>query len=212
MSQPRRPRRTNIEVKAAIMEAVVSELTEVGFAALTFEGVARRAGVSKPVLYRRYSSRVSLVLGAFEEMARGVYAEPPMTGSLRSDLLSWLATAEALSSHIGAATFRGLVGEASEAELERVAGLMAVRAGDVERCVIEPARRRGELAGDVPAPVAGLLFTLLRDRVLFGRHDEHDSASIVDDILLPLLAAPPRDNITATSSGTRVQHGREETS
>ncbi|MFD3608273.1 TetR/AcrR family transcriptional regulator C-terminal ligand-binding domain-containing protein [Streptomyces atroolivaceus] len=191
MSQPRRARRTQVEVQAAITQGVLAELEEVGFAALTYEGVARRAEVSKPVLYRRHSSRVSLVLTALQEAAQNVYAEPPATGSLRSDLLSWIATAQAMASRVGAATLRGLVGEASESELEHVATLMGARVRDIERCVIEPARRRGELSGAVPAPVIELLFTLIRDRTLFGRLDEPVSASLVDHILLPLLTAGP---------------------
>ncbi|MGB7962358.1 MAG: TetR/AcrR family transcriptional regulator C-terminal ligand-binding domain-containing protein [Propionicimonas sp.] len=187
MSLARRPRRTNTEVKAAITAAVLAELNEVGFAGLTFEGVARRAALSKAVLYRRHPTRVSLALGALQETAQGVYAEPPMTGSLRTDLLSWLGTAEAQVPRVGAATFRGLVGEASQAELEHVGALMAARAHDVERCIIEPARQRGEIAGDIPAPVTKLFFTLLRDQTLFGRPDDHTNTAIVDDVMLPLL-------------------------
>lgn len=187
MTLARRPRRTNAEVKAAITAAVLAELNEVGFAGLTFERVAGRAELSKAVLYRRHPTRVSLALGALQETAQGIYAEPPMTGSLRSDLLSWLGAAERQASRVGAATFRGLVGEANQAELEHVEALMAARAHDVERCIIEPARQRGEITSDIPEPVIKLFFTLLRDQTLFEPQEHHHNTAIVDDVLIPLL-------------------------
>ena len=62
VASARRARRTNVQVTAAITTAVLDELREVGFAGLTFESVARRAELSKAVLYRRHPTRVSLAL------------------------------------------------------------------------------------------------------------------------------------------------------
>ena len=191
VASARRARRTNVQVTAAITTAVLDELREVGFAGLTFESVARRAELSNAVLYRRHPTRVSLALAGLQEAAQGIYAEPPMTGSLRTDLLAWLAAADAQVPPSGAATFRGLVGEATPTELEHVAVLMGTRADDIERCIIEPARQRGEIAGDIPAPVAKLLFILLRDQTLFEPESDHSHTAIVDHILLPLLTANP---------------------
>jgi AcrR family transcriptional regulator len=39
---------------SAIRAATRAELADYGYAGVTFEGVARRAQTSKPVLYRRY--------------------------------------------------------------------------------------------------------------------------------------------------------------
>lgn len=67
-------------------------MSEGGYAALTMEGVASRAGVGKPTVYRRWSTRAQLV---FELFTRPTVPDPvPDTGSLREDLVelgSWLA-------------------------------------------------------------------------------------------------------------------------
>jgi AcrR family transcriptional regulator len=154
MSPARRPRRTKAAVEAAITEAVRAELAERGYAALTFEGVARRAQVSKPVLYRRHPSRFSLVQATLRERAEALYTEPPRTGSLRTDLMLWLDMANEEASRLKPATFRGLVGDASEQEIRQVAKHMNARMHDVERCVLGPARQRGEISGNIPSSVA----------------------------------------------------------
>jgi AcrR family transcriptional regulator len=65
----------------------LDELAETGYAGLTFEGVARRAGVHKTTVYRRWSTLERLVLAAMLEQARlGVPVAD--TGSLRTDLLA----------------------------------------------------------------------------------------------------------------------------
>lgn len=64
----------------------MQELADVGYAAVGFEAVARRAGVHKTTLYRRWASREALLLeAALEFSADGVSV--PDTGSLRDDLL-----------------------------------------------------------------------------------------------------------------------------
>lgn len=183
----RRPRRTKAAVEAAITDAVMAELAEVGYSALTFESVARRAQVSKPVLYRRHTSRVTLVLAACGERIAATYTEPPMTGALRTDLLWWLGRAQEQTSHIDPSTLRGLMGEAGENEMQQISALMAARLRDMDRHVLEPARRRGEIVGDIPPSVTRLFFTLSRDRALFGAPDDEDGERMVDEVILPLL-------------------------
>jgi AcrR family transcriptional regulator len=74
-------------VRAAVIEALLAELAESGLDALTMEGLARRAGVNKTTLYRRWGSKEELVLDAMLEL--GERRVPiPDTGSLRDDLLA----------------------------------------------------------------------------------------------------------------------------
>ncbi|MFJ4650235.1 TetR/AcrR family transcriptional regulator [Nocardia sp. NPDC088792] len=80
------------QVTAAIRMAAFEELAEVGYGKLSMEAVARRAGVSKPTLYRRWSTKEELVIALVTEVAIDS-AEPPDTGSLRGDLRSFLANA-----------------------------------------------------------------------------------------------------------------------
>jgi AcrR family transcriptional regulator len=48
-----------------ILDAAYELLQEVGFAALTVEGVAARAGVGKPTIYRRWANKAQLAMDAF---------------------------------------------------------------------------------------------------------------------------------------------------
>ncbi|NEE30970.1 helix-turn-helix transcriptional regulator, partial [Streptomyces sp. SID7982] len=50
------------DVTDAIRAAVFEELAAVGFARMSIEGIARRAGVGKTAVYRRWKSKLALVL------------------------------------------------------------------------------------------------------------------------------------------------------
>ncbi|HUR94303.1 MAG TPA: TetR/AcrR family transcriptional regulator, partial [Gemmatimonadales bacterium] len=77
-----RPRDPAID--AAILTATRNLLVEVGYAALTMEAVAARAGIGKPSLYRRYPTKAALV---FEAVFGRTKANPdPDTGTLVEDL------------------------------------------------------------------------------------------------------------------------------
>jgi AcrR family transcriptional regulator len=79
---PGRPR-VDIHDESIVAEAL-AVLRESGYEALTIEGVARRAGVSRPTVYRRWSSKAALALAA---VAGQVGPLPrPDTGSLGDDL------------------------------------------------------------------------------------------------------------------------------
>jgi AcrR family transcriptional regulator len=80
---PGRPR--SVEADEAILEAAVDVFAEVGFDALTMEGVALRAGVGKNTLYRRYPNKLELVVSAVRRFT-DVGARPPDTGSTRGDV------------------------------------------------------------------------------------------------------------------------------
>ena len=71
----------------AILDATLELLAEVGFSALTVEGVAQRAGVGKATIYRRWASKLPLVVEAFGELPA---FEDVDTGSLEGDLKAML--------------------------------------------------------------------------------------------------------------------------
>ncbi|MEU5975189.1 TetR/AcrR family transcriptional regulator [Streptomyces sp. NPDC047315] len=96
---PRRPRRAPAgaavlreDVTEAIRAAVFEELASVGFARMSIEGIARRAGVGKTAVYRRWKSKLSLVLDLVSAFAaQGLPA--PATGSLYGDVRALLEVA-----------------------------------------------------------------------------------------------------------------------
>jgi AcrR family transcriptional regulator len=79
-----RGRRRDPAIDTAILAATRDLLIEVGYANLSMEAVAARAGVTKPTLYLRYPTRAVLV---FEAIFGKTKARPvPETGSIRADL------------------------------------------------------------------------------------------------------------------------------
>lgn len=77
-----RPRDAAVDAK--ILEAARRCVAERGAAALTIDEVARRAGVGKTAIYRRWSGRAQLLF----ELTVGAVTEEPMpdTGSVVDDL------------------------------------------------------------------------------------------------------------------------------
>ena len=78
--QPRRGRPRDPAVDAAILTAAVDLLAEIGYARLTMEQVAARAGVGKASLYLRWPNKVALVAEAIQQRAAVIPALPD-TGS-----------------------------------------------------------------------------------------------------------------------------------
>ncbi|WP_329343594.1 TetR/AcrR family transcriptional regulator [Streptomyces sp. NBC_01352] len=183
----RRPRRTAAAVERAVLDAAFDELRKHGYARVTFEGVARRAGTSKPVVYRRYSTRATLVLAALRAYFTDT-APAPCTGTLRTDLIACLEAAQARAAQVGEETYRALLGEADAELLDALAALIEGATADLERDIIAPARARGELGPNpLPADVLALPAIMLRDRVLFGRTTGNEAAEIVDRVCLPVF-------------------------
>jgi AcrR family transcriptional regulator len=85
---PGRPRDTATD--AAIATATLELLAEVGFANLTIEAVAVRAGVGKPSIYRRWPTKLELVVAAVEQAAPPL--EPKRSDDPRRDLEQLIET------------------------------------------------------------------------------------------------------------------------
>ena len=79
---PGRPR--NAEADKAILDATLALLAEGGYGGLTIDGVAARAGVGRPTIYRRWPNKTALVVAALSG-STGL-APAPDTGTLEGDL------------------------------------------------------------------------------------------------------------------------------
>jgi AcrR family transcriptional regulator len=77
-----RPR--DAQIDRAVLDATLTELGASGYGGLTLEAVARRAGASKPAIYRRWPGRQHLVLAALS--GRLGAARAPDTGCTLCDL------------------------------------------------------------------------------------------------------------------------------
>lgn len=79
-----RPRAEALDT--GILDATAELITADGYQAATIEAIARKAGTTRPAVYRRHGSRGHLVVAA---IARRFGLDPVRdTGSLRGDLLS----------------------------------------------------------------------------------------------------------------------------
>ena len=87
---PKATRRRGAELENAILEAVWDQLSEQGYAGLTYEAVAARARTSRAVLYRRWPTRETLVRAAVRHLGARTPRISPDTGSLREDVLAIL--------------------------------------------------------------------------------------------------------------------------
>ena len=190
-SAPARRRRGS-ELEGALLEAAWQELQTHGFAALTFDGVAARAGTSKPVLYRRWPTKTDLVLAAVGHAGLFERTPQPDTGSLRGDVLASLRSFNAKRADFVTAIGLLLANIASETGLspaalrERLLG-DRVSSGAV---FLERAVQRGEIPARAWSPgLATLPFDLFRHDVVMtlARVPEHRILEIVDDIWLPLI-------------------------
>jgi AcrR family transcriptional regulator len=79
-----RPR--DIGIDAAILVAAQELLAEVGYAQVTMDATAARAGTSKAAIYRRFKAKAELLFAA--TVHGSDIRVPADTGSLRGDLLA----------------------------------------------------------------------------------------------------------------------------
>lgn len=103
--QPLR-RRRGARLEADIFAATLAELRTIGYSAVTFDGVARRAGIGRMSLYRRWETKPQLVAAALRhalppETRDGTETsddldpggtDNPNDGDLRGELLTVLAS------------------------------------------------------------------------------------------------------------------------
>ncbi|SCL30883.1 DNA-binding transcriptional regulator, AcrR family [Micromonospora inyonensis] len=101
------------EITTAIRRAVMQELAAVGYGRLSIEAVARRAGVGKTAIYRRWSSKLELVLEVVSAVA-GKRLPLPDTGTLQGDLeMLYMIMAGALRHPLASQIIPDLLAEAA---------------------------------------------------------------------------------------------------
>jgi AcrR family transcriptional regulator len=143
----RRPGGRSARVRADAIAATLAELAESGYSALSLENVARRAGVHKTTLYRRWGTREELVLETMLDRAAQRVSVPD-TGSLRQDLLELARTAAANAATPEVAAMARAV--AAQAPHDQRLAAANRRFWDerleLDRVIVERAIERGEVA------------------------------------------------------------------
>jgi len=153
---------------AAIQEATLDLLASGGYANLTMSGVAARAGVSTATLYRRWTSKLELVVATF--VARAGERTIPDKGSLRDDVTALMRdVVDRFTTTTSGRIIRGLVDEIGRnpelADALRENLVLPRRAAMAE--MLGRAATRGELRPGLDADVVmDLMFGPLYHRLL----------------------------------------------
>jgi AcrR family transcriptional regulator len=79
-------RRRGTALEDAILDAAWAELIELGYADMTLESVAKRAGTSRPVLSRRWPTRTKLATAAVARQYKLNPVSVPDMGNVRDEL------------------------------------------------------------------------------------------------------------------------------
>jgi AcrR family transcriptional regulator len=166
-------------VDASIAAAAIELLREIGYANLTMGEVAKRAGVGKDSLYRRWQSKAALVHEVVFERYPSGYGGAPATGSLLGDVEALaVLLQEANTTPEAAAAIPGLLAEFGqdptlEARLSRQF-YDPMRAGFA--AVLDAAHARGETTVPVaPQLVADILVGTMLFRLSLLRVPADDS-------------------------------------
>ncbi|MDG4798103.1 TetR/AcrR family transcriptional regulator [Micromonospora sp. WMMD1082] len=146
--------------RLAILTAAFDLLQEVGYARLSIEGIAGRAGVGKQTIYRWWPSKGAIIFDAFLMLSAGADGGPvvlPDTGDLDADLTAVLrATVAELNDPRYDRPMRALATEITydpelaAAYAERLDGPLK----EAKRKRLRSAQRAGQLAGDLDLDVA----------------------------------------------------------
>ncbi|WP_405780308.1 TetR/AcrR family transcriptional regulator [Streptomyces sp. NBC_00859] len=138
------------DVTEAIRAAVFEELAAVGYARMSIEAIARRAGVGKTAVYRRWKSKLYLVLDLVTAFAaQGLPA--PATGSLYGDVRALLAVAATALRHpVASQVIPDLLVEAArQPEIaDAIKAALLDNQKGVAAAVVRDAVARGELPAD----------------------------------------------------------------
>ena len=185
---PGRP--VNPAIDAELLAAAQDLLIEQGVERLTMDAVAQRSGASKATIYRRWPSKIALVVAA----AAALFVAPdvPDTGDLREDLLAcgraYLQhegrAAQVLAAVLVAALHDPALRDASRDQLG------APYSGLFER-VLSRAVQRGSVATGVDVEVIARVFPAFAYQQVAARGrrvTENDVERVVDHVLLPALA------------------------
>ena len=188
-------RRRGLILESAIYDAVLTQLSTVGFSAMTMEGVAAGARTGKAALYRRWPNKEDLVADTLNNVLPPC-SPPPDTGSVRSDIAEvfrWMA--ETMGSPAGCA-MQTLFSELDpkhdfvETLKERV---LAPR----KALMIEVLRRgveRGDVRPDAVKPVIAEAGPALLVHRLLTNGPPLDKAyldAVLDEVVMPLIRPTP---------------------
>jgi AcrR family transcriptional regulator len=193
------------ERERSILRATLEELAAADYGALSVDNIAKRAGVNKTTVYRRWPTKAGLVGSAITALADQMTIGPS-AGSLRADLLEIGRRMLNLALSIEGQGLARL-GILRRPEPELAGTLNRLRAGRQKRLeeLLDAAVERGELSKDADlAMMLDMLGGLLHVRLFMKNQgvDELVVAHAVDLLLYGILR--PRSPVPKSSARRRT--------
>jgi AcrR family transcriptional regulator len=188
LAKARRGRPRSESARLAILRAAREMLDEGGVTAVTMEGVAARAGVGKPTVYRHWSNAREVAMAALIDAARAAQA-PRLPDAPLEALAAQLHRMAALfTSGSGRTIAAMLVSGQGETELSRALRLTFVHARrDEGRALLHQAIAAGRIRAGVDLELAlDLIYGPIFYRLTMG-HGSID-AGFVETLLREVLA------------------------
>lgn len=192
--------------RTVVRRAVLEELAEVGYGALTIEAVARRAGVGKSTIYRHWQDRVDLIADAFEHAHEQMVPNVD-TGTARERVTRLVShVAEVLTDSLFSRCVPALIeGAERDARLRdfhhRYA---AVRRGELATVIAEGVER-GEFPSraDPESAAMTMLGSMFYCRLMTPNPLSPSDVEALVDAVLPPTSRPQAPRTKASTSPVR---------
>lgn len=179
--------------KQAILESTVNLLEQKGYSALTIEGIAAHAGVSKATIYRWWNDKTMLVMDAFLMLIlpRTEFSD---SGSLRDSFVKQMhGLIKVLDSPIGRTVLTIVSGSEPDSEaFQAFRQYIAPRRADGRR-LLEESMARGEVRSDLETDVImDMIYGPIYFRILIHKKPPDSSyiQAVVDYAMDAILVHP----------------------
>jgi AcrR family transcriptional regulator len=177
---------------AAILDAALAVLAESGYDGMTIDMVAARAGAARATVYRRWATKVDLVLAAVARLSEADAGldQLPDTGTFRGDVVAMFVPETAREQQLRLQVMTALL---SLSRTGRRLAEAATRAGvgpwiEANRVLMQRAIDRGEFP---PADVTTLARVI--PMMCISRAVQHEpitrefSLALLDEVIIPAL-------------------------
>jgi AcrR family transcriptional regulator len=194
-SQPVRPgRRRDHTRDPEILDAALDVLAEHGFVGMTVDMVATRARAGKATVYRRWPTKVDLVLDALGRLNQDWPSSDLLadTGTLRGDLDALLASGSAEDGQRRLGVMAGLTSMLTDHEdaAERATVEVVEPWVEINRVLLRRAITRGEIPSSIDVEeLAWVIPSMATYRACIQRRPIEPDwiRSLVDGVLLPAV-------------------------
>ena len=199
-SAPRRAGRPRDSSRdALILEETLAVLAEAGYDGLTVDKVAARVGAGRATIYRRWPSKVELVLDAVRRLSGGDVGPDalPDTGSLRADMVAMVLPQSEQEQDYRVRILAGVASLAlsEDPRLARAATTAGVGpwVGAIE-ALLQRAVERGEYPRADVAVLAAVIPMMCLSRAVAREPISREfSLALIDGVVIPAMRGGRRD-------------------